>query len=90
MVAAPGGELAATHAIDALAFDLDLAAAGCVQPADQVEQGGLAGAGGPHHGDEIAAGNFHVDAVQHLHFFRAALVGLGDVAQGDKGGHDGS
>src|SRR5690606_35554066 len=28
-----------------------------------------------------------VDTVQDLHFFRAALVGLGDVAEGDKGAH---
>ncbi|KAG1081628.1 hypothetical protein G6F40_015417 [Rhizopus arrhizus] len=81
VVAAPGRQLAAAHLVDALAFDADLAAAGVVQAADQVEQGGLARTGGAHQRDEVAARDVQVDAVQHLHFLGATLVGLGDVAQ---------
>ncbi|KAG1393634.1 hypothetical protein G6F59_014324 [Rhizopus arrhizus] len=81
VVAAPGRQLAAAHLVDALAFDADLAAAGVVQAADQVEQGGLARTGGAHQRDEVAARDVQGDAVQHLHFLGATLVGLGDVAQ---------
>jgi len=87
VVAAPGRELAGAELVDALPFDGDLAAAGRVQSADQVEQGGLARTGRAHQRDEIAAVDVQVDAMQHLHLFGAALVGLGDVAEGDEGGH---
>ncbi len=87
MVAAPGRQLAAAEAVDALALDLDLAAGGAVETADEVEQGGLAGTGGTHEGNEVAALDLQVDAVQDLHLLRAALIGLDDVAQGDEGRH---
>ncbi|MDT4874180.1 hypothetical protein FQZ97_1094660 [compost metagenome] len=80
-------ELPIVHPVDALAFDLDLAAGGRIQAADQVEQRGLAGTGRAHQGDEVAVRDVQVDAVQHLHLFGAALVGLGEVAEGDEGGH---
>src|SRR5690606_26760566 len=87
MVAAPGGQLACTELIDTLVFDIDLTTGGGIQSADEVEQCGLAGAGRAHQRDEVAAGDIQIDTVQHLNFFRAALVGLGDVAEGDEGAH---
>src|SRR3546814_5896827 len=54
VVAAPLRQLAGAHAVDARAVDLDLAAAGRVQAADQVEQGGLARTRGTHPRDEVA------------------------------------
>ncbi len=44
---------------------------------------------GTHQRDEVAALDFQIDAMQHLHLLRAALVGLGDVAEGNEGGHCG-
>ena len=49
---------------------------GRVEPADQVEQRGLARAGRAHQRDEVALVDVEVDAVQHLDLLRAALVGL--------------
>ena len=84
VLAAPVRELAVAEAVDALAFYLDLATAGRVQPPDQVEQGGLAGARGPHQGDEIATRYFQVQTMQHGDLLGAALVGLAEVADGDQ------
>src|SRR5690606_37348377 len=80
VVTAPVRQLSRAHGVDALAVDLDLPAAGRVQPTDQVEQRGLAGAGRAHQRDEIAFRDFQVDAVQHFDLLRAALVALGEVA----------
>ena len=57
---------------------------GRVEPADQVEQGGLAGARRPHQRHEVAARDVEVDAVQHLDPLAAAPVGLGDAADLDQ------
>src|SRR5690606_30823149 len=66
---------------------LDLAAGGRVQAADQVQQGGLARAGRAHQRHEVAARDVQVDAVQHGDLLGAALVGLGQVADGNKRAH---
>src|SRR3546814_8914276 len=76
VLAAPLRQLAGAHAVDARAVDLDLAAAGRVQAADQVEQGGLARTRGTHQRDEVALVDVQVQAVQHGDLLRAALVGL--------------
>src|SRR3546814_18034074 len=65
VVAAPLRELPGAHLIDARAVDFDLAAAGRVQAADQVEQGGLARTRGTHQRDEVALVDVPVQAVQH-------------------------
>src|SRR3546814_6868575 len=84
VVAAPLRQLAGAHAVDARAVDLDLAAAGRVQAADQVEQGGLARTRGTHQRDEVALVDVQVQAVQHGDLLRAALVGLGEVARSEE------
>ena len=56
-----------------------------VQPADQVEQRGLAGAGRAHQRHEVAARDVEVDAVQHLDLLAAAAIDLGDAADLDQG-----
>src|SRR5690606_5029730 len=84
VLAAPVRQAAAAHGVDALAVDGDLAAAGRVQAADQVQQGGLAGARRAHQRDEVALFDLQVQAVQHVDPFRAALVGLGEVADADQ------
>ena len=64
-----------------------LPAVGRVEPADEVEQRGLAGAGRAHQRDEVAARNVEVHAVQHLDRLAAAPVGLGDGADLDERAH---
>ena len=59
---------------------LHAALAGPVEAADQVEQGGFAGTRGAHQGEELALGNLQVQATQYVHFFRATLEDLVDVA----------
>jgi len=84
VAAAPVRELAAVHAVQALAFDLDLARRRRVEAADEIEQRGLARARRPHQRDEVALGDVEVDAVQHFDLLRSALVGLGESAGGDQ------
>ena len=84
VLAAPVRELAALHRVDALAVDGDLPARGDVEAADQVEQGGLARAGGAHERHEIAAGDVQVHAVQDFDLLRTTLVGLGEVVDADQ------
>ena len=52
----------------------DRAAVGALQPADQLEQGGLAAAARPHHGKQLAVGGAHGHAGERLHRRRAAVV----------------
>ena len=54
----------------------DLTGAGGIEPAQDVEQGRLAAAGGAQQHDEFAAGNVQVDFVQGAHGNVAAAVGL--------------
>ncbi len=86
----PPRQRAAAELVDVLAAHADAAGAGHIQPADQVEQGGLAGAGRPHQRKEIAFGDIQVDVMQHLDLLLAALVGLGQIADLDQRAHDGS
>src|SRR5689334_8388474 len=55
----------------------DAARAGGVQPADQVEEGGLARTGWPHEGNEISLRNIQVDVVEHFDLLATAYIGLG-------------
>jgi hypothetical protein len=87
VVAAPGRQLPGAHRVDALPVDVDLTAAGRIQSADQVEQRGLARTRRAHQCDEVALLDVQVDAVQNLDLFRAALVGLGEVANADQCRH---
>src|SRR4030095_3212132 len=80
----PAGEVAARELIDARAVHRDAPRGGRVEPADQVEQGGLPRAGRPHQSHEIAPRDVEVDAVQHLDALGAPLVVLGDAADLDE------
>src|SRR3546814_520550 len=60
---------------------------GGFQVADHVEQGGLAGPRGSRQRDEVALVDVQVQAVQHGDLLRAALVGLGEVADRNQGCH---
>src|SRR3546814_14184058 len=85
VVAAPLRQLAGAHAVDARAVDLDLAAAGRVQPADPVEQGGLARTRGTPQRDEVALVDVQVQAVPHGDLLRAPVVGLCGVRDRNQG-----
>jgi hypothetical protein len=87
VVAAPRRQLPGAHRVDALPVDVNLTAAGRIQSADQVEQRRLARTRWAHQRDEVALVDVQVDAVQHLDLFRAALVGLGEVANADQCRH---
>ncbi len=79
---APFGELSAGEPVDSLAGHLHFALVGAVEPADQVQQRGLARAGGTHQGQELTGGHLQVDAVQHLDLLLAARIALDDVLDG--------
>src|SRR5262249_27303048 len=61
---APARKLALGKAVDARARDRDLAGVRPVDAAEQVEQRGLARAGRPHHGDEVALRDRQVEMVE--------------------------
>ena len=62
-----------------------VARAGTVQPADQIEQGGFSGAGGPDDGDHLAAGDFEIDGFERG-YLALAVVDLGDTGEGNHPG----
>src|SRR6266446_1080822 len=76
----PLRELVAGHVSDLVAGHSDAAVRGDVKPAEQIEQGGLAGAAGAHEGDEIAFVDVEIEALQDLDFFAAAAVGFVQTA----------
>jgi hypothetical protein len=84
VLGAPGGQRVRCPARRCAGRRRELAGAGRVEAADQVEQGGLARARRPHQRDEVALGDVQVDAVQHLDALGAADVGLGQAADLDQ------
>ena len=56
----------------ALTKQLHIAAAHRHQAGDGLDQGGLAGAVGAQHGDDLAARHLQLDATQNVHFGRVA------------------
>ena len=80
----PSRQLATRELIDPLAADDDLAAGRRVQPADEVEQGGLAGPRRTHEGEELALRDVEVDAVQDLDPLASAPVRLRDAPDLDQ------
>src|SRR5439155_3948346 len=83
----PAREVAAREAVDPAAVDGDGPRRRRVQPADEIQQRGLAGSRGPHERDEVAARDVEIDAVQDLDRLAAAAVRLGDAADLDEHGH---
>ena len=72
---APLRELAAAQRADGHAVDLDGAARGRVESADQVQQRRLAGPRRPHQRQKVALRDFEVDALEHVD----ALAAAGEV-----------
>src|SRR5262249_20656398 len=77
----PVGAQRALAASRPAAADREVAGVGAVHHAEQVEQGGLAGAGGAEDGDELAGRDLEVDAAQD----GDAAVGLVDALREDGG-----
>ncbi len=63
------------------AADPDHSRAGAVQACDQAQQGGLAAAGGAHHGDDLARAELDVEAAQHVVPALGHVEGAGDLVQ---------
>src|SRR5207248_4469640 len=81
---APARDLVRSQSVDAPAVQLDVAGRKREAPADQVEQGGLAGAIGPD--DRVARAGRHVEA--HPHDDRRGTEALVHVGQAEGGnGH---
>ena len=81
-VAAEAGEVVIGERGDGLAVDADFAGGGAVEAADQVEEGGLSGAGGADDGDHFAAGDVEVDGIEGDDLSLAVEM-FGDGGQGN-------
>ena len=90
MARPPMGELAVRQLVDALTADRNLALVRPVEPADEIQERGLAGAGRTHERQELAGRHLEIEAMQYLDALLAALVALDDVAEGDGAGHEAS
>ena len=60
---------------------------GAVEGAGDVQEGGFARAAGAHDGDELAFGDFEIDAAEDLNAVGAHLVGFADVDQANEVTH---
>src|SRR5260370_5235373 len=80
----PLRELVAGHVSNLVAGNGNAAVRGDVEAAEQIEQGGLAGAAGAHEGDEIAFVDVEIEALQDLDFFAAAAIGFVQTADLDE------
>src|SRR5436190_19496666 len=68
----PCGELAVGHLIDPVAADDDGSACRSIEPADQVEQRGLARAGRAHQREKLPLWDFQAQARENMNLFRPA------------------
>src|SRR6185437_14778334 len=64
-----------------------LALVGTIESADEIQQSGLAGAGGAHEREEFTGGDLKVDPVQHFDLLLAARIALDDVLDRNDGRH---
>src|SRR5207302_9628336 len=80
----PARQLTAGQAVDAPPVHHHAARGRRVEPADEVQQCGLARARRSHEGHEVAAGNVEIHAVQHLDRLAPAAIALGDPANLDE------
>src|SRR3954467_3058815 len=69
-----------TQAAECRAVDDDLAARGRIEPTEEVQQRALAGAGRADDRDALAALYREIDAQQHRHLQRSAVVRFGEAA----------
>ena len=77
-------QLVVVHDTDILSVQPIRTAGGRVETADEVHQRRLAGAGGPHDGDELAALDVDRDTLQRVDRFVAHSIGLPDFVGVDK------
>ena len=73
------GALFAVERVDGGGFEKEFTAPGVVEHGEDVEEGGFAGAGGAHDGDELAGVDGEVDAAEHPGFGVAGFVGAFEV-----------
>ena len=79
------GALVAVEAGDIDAIEQVAAGSGAVEAAQRVHEGGLAGAGRAHDGDEFAGVHFEADAADGVDLEFAVAVGFADVLELDYG-----
>ena len=79
MVAPELGQGAVRQAGEVFVAEKDPALAGPVKPAEDVEQGGLAGPGGAQKHDDLALEKRKINAAQGMHIHRTGVVDLGDT-----------
>ena len=84
-LAAEARELSVAQGRDVDAVDVDVARGRAVDGGDAVEQGGLAGAGGAHDGDELAGADGHAHAVEGAGHVVASAVVLLDSLEAQHG-----
>ncbi len=84
---ADGGQLVAGQGGDIAPGQHIAAAAGHVEAAQDVHEGGLARTGRPHDGDELARLDGKVDAVQHRHLTPTGAIALAQLFDPDQRRH---
>src|SRR6185312_2810276 len=84
----PPRKVAIRQLVDAFTRDDDLAGIRPVEPADEVEQRRLAGAGGTHEREELTRLDVEIQAVEHFHLLLAADVALHHVLHGNERRHE--
>src|SRR5579864_107116 len=80
----PVRELAPGHMRDFVAVHGDATCGRHVQAAEEVEQGGLAGAAGAHERDKVTLVYIQLKPLEHLNFFSTAAVGFVQAADADE------
>ncbi len=74
-------QLPFAHTRNVDAVDEYLAGGGGIQPCDDTQQGGLAGPGWTHDGDELTVADGEADALEDLDTFAAQGQAFGDIAR---------
>src|SRR5690606_25203114 len=77
------GEFGGGRLGDVLVLEPDLAGGGEVEPAEDVEQGGLAAARGAENDDQLALRQVQIHAAQRVHLGRATAVDLREPARAE-------
>src|SRR5262245_14374644 len=81
---APRGQLAGGHVRQLVTRDGDTAGRGHVEAAEQIEQGGLAGAARAHECHEVAGVDVEVQSLQHVDLLATAPIDLAEPARSDQ------
>src|SRR6185295_2520910 len=77
------GEVSGIHLVGRLAGELVGPGGGAVEAAEDVHEGGLAGAGGAHDGDELVALDGEIDAAKGVDLLRPDAVDLLETLDAD-------